>query len=146
MARRRIVLFALVVAVAIFIAVRRPWDQPVQRHPPGQTPPNTVDGPDVDPLNPGKLVTLQCVLNGAGPCTVKVESRGAGGSVNHFTFNMSGVTKSLTQRTLGPLTIDAVTVERDGTTHRQELKVIIPAGQSREIKVNADNSVEFVTP
>jgi hypothetical protein len=128
MARRRIILLALVVAVAVAIAIRRPWDRPVQ--------PNAPPGIDVT-----KMATLQCVIAGGGPCTVKIEGR-TGGGLARFTFNLAGVSKSLTQHVEAPLELDAVTVERGGKTHRQELNVTIPAGQAREIKINEDNSVE----
>jgi hypothetical protein len=132
MARRRIILFALVVAVAVFIAVRRPWDLPQQ--------PAVPPGVDMK-----KMATLQCVIAGGGPCTVKVEGR-TGSGLARFTYNLSGVSKSLTQHAEAPLELDAITVERDGKTHKQELTVAISAGQSREIRINADDSIEVVTP
>jgi hypothetical protein len=132
MPRRRIILFALVVALAIVIAVRRPWDRPQQ--------PTAPPGVDMT-----KMATLQCVIAGGGPCTVKVEGQ-SGSTLNRFTFNLNGVSKSLTQHAEAPLTLEAVTIERGGKTHTQEVKITISAGQSREIKVNADDSVEIVSP
>jgi hypothetical protein len=132
MARRRLILFALVVAVAIVIAVRRPWDRPVQP----AVPPN---------IDMTRMATLRCVIAGGGPCTLKVEGR-SGAALTRFTFNLTDVSKSLTQHAEAPLELDAVTVERGGKTQRQDLKVTIPAGQSREIRINADDSAEIVTP
>ena len=64
----------------------------------------------------------------------------AGGKVKMVGFD------SGSQSVLGPLTIDSVIVDRGGKVNRQELKLVVPAGQTREFRINADETVEVVTP
>ncbi len=134
MARRRLIIFALVVVAAVFLAVRRPWER--------RQPPPTIDAPNLDVLHPEKLVTFQCVIDGGGSCTVRVAGH-HGEALDRITFNMAGEARSALQRVAGPWTIDSITVERGGKTHRQDLNLTIPGGQKREIWVNADDTVEL---
>ena len=130
----RLVSSALTVVAAVILAVRRPWEQ--------SKPLPTVDAPNLDVLHPEKLVTLQCVIGGGGPCSVRVTGH-HGEALDRLTFNMAGETRSAFQRVAGPLAIDSITIERGGKTHRQELNLTIPGGQKREILVNADDTVEL---
>jgi hypothetical protein len=138
--RRRLILFALIVAAAVILAVQRPWEKVAPPRPPA------IGAPNLDVLNPAKLVALRCLLAGGGPCSVTIVGH-SGETLSRLTFNLSAAgTPSGSQSVAGPFTIDTVNVERGGKTHRQEFNVTILGGQTREVRVNPDDTVELVTP
>jgi hypothetical protein len=130
--RRLMALGFVVVAAAVGLSVWRPWQKP-----PPQPP---INAPGVDPLNPASTVTL--VVKTAGdPCTVTMTGRYSS-TLDRSTFNKVAAGEARTRRVPGPYTLQTITVERGGKTHKQDLNVTIPGGQTREIWVNADDTVE----
>ena len=133
----RLIIFGLCLAAGVGLLIWRPPDKP------GHPPPPIV-GPNGELLNPAKLVTLRCVLAGGGPCTVSVSAH-SGDTRDRLIFKLKPGEPG-SQPLLGPLTVDSVIVDRGGKVNRQELKLDVPAGQTREFRVQADDTVEVVTP
>ena len=130
--RRQMALGFVVVVAAVGLAYSRPWQKP---------PPIVIDAPALDPLNPAKLVTL-AIINSAGePCTVSMTGH-YGNTLDRATFTKLSPSETRSRGVPGPYTLDTVTVERGGKSHRQELNVTIPGGESRQLTVNADDTVE----
>jgi hypothetical protein len=137
MNRRRLLVFVAVVVAAAAVYQFAPRQQAKQA-------PLPVIGPNGDLLNPSKLVTLRCVLAGGGPCTVSVAAH-SGDTRDRLIFKLKPGEPG-SQSVLGPLTVDSVIVDRAGKVNRQELKLDVPAGETREFRVQADDTVEVVTP
>lgn len=130
--RRLMALGFIVVAAAVGLSVWRPWQKP---------PPVTIDAPGLDPLNPAKMVTLWVVKSAGGSGRVTLTGH-YGSTFDRAVFNMPVGETRYQRRVSGPYVIEAVTVERDGKTHRQELNVTVSGGEARQITINADDSVE----
>ncbi|HEX4592517.1 MAG TPA: hypothetical protein VH120_21490, partial [Gemmataceae bacterium] len=129
MNRRRLLVFlAVVVAgVIVFQLTQRQHQKPAQ-------PPPTLDAPNLNVLNPANIVSIQCVLAGGGPCTVTISGH-YGETLDRSIFKLSPENpRPPVKRVPGPFTIDSVIVDRGRQVNRQELKITIPAGQSRELR------------
>jgi hypothetical protein len=135
--QRRLMAFGfLVIAAAVGLVAWKPWRQP---------PPVPVDVPNLSVLNPANLVTLSVVKSAGGPGRMTMTGH-YGNTFDRAVFNMPPGEGRYLRRVPGPYVLDTVTVERDGKTHRQELKLTIPAGESRQITANADDTVEVGPP
>jgi hypothetical protein len=130
--RRLMAVGFIVVAAAVGLSVWRPWQKP---------PPVTIDAPGFDPLNPAKMVTVWVVKSAGGSSHVTLTGH-CGSNFERAVFNMPAGETRYRWRVSGPYVIEAVTVERDGKTHRQELNVTVPGGEARQITINTDDTVE----
>ena len=141
--RRRLIILACLVAIAaIVVAVRRPWEHPAV----GPQAPFVINPADLEALNPANLATLRCIIPGGDDCTVTILGN-ARGSIDRTNFNLhGGEPRQFLKRALAPFIIETVTVERGGKTHKQELNLTIPPGQTREIRITPDGGVEVAAP
>jgi hypothetical protein len=143
MSRRLIVLAVVMMTVAVVLAVRRPWErQPPQQPAPQQ--PYAITSDDLAKLNPANMVTLRCIIPGGDDRSVTILG-GSGGNIDRTNFHLKDKeAREFTKKASGPFTIATVTVERGGQSHKQELNITIPAGQTREIRIKPDDTVEIV--
>ena len=130
--RRLMAVGFIIVTSAVGLTVWRPWQN---------SPPITIDAPGLDLLNPAKLVTLSVGKSAGGSAQVTLTGH-SGSGLDRVVFKMPAGETRYQRRVSGPYVIENVTVERDGRTHRQELNVTVPGGESRQITVNADDTVE----
>ena len=141
--RRRLLLVVAIVLVGIVFAVRRPWEH-MGNGPDGGQSPYTITSTDFDLLNPANNVTLRFVVSGDDDCTVTVTG-GHGGNIERSNFRVKGTEeRTRTLKARGPFIINSVTVNRDGQTHKKDLNVTVPPGQTREVRIKPDGSVEIV--
>jgi hypothetical protein len=141
----------IVVAAGVVLAVWRPWATP-QPPPDARDPKGTVNfkPPEItDPgalLDPARMVTFVCVNQAGGPCKVRVTGHAGNTSADMSAQLAAAPSRAPNLLTSGPFTVEAITVERGGKSRRQALNVTVPGGQTREVRVNADDGVELVRP
>ena len=131
MRRRRFVSLAVVLAVgaALAIAAWRPW--------PARVEPADAGGPHP----PADTAAVMVLKRSGGPCGVEILGAGGGGSNLASASLAAGEARSIPLRFPAPYTIEAVTVTRDGTPRRREVKVTLAGGRRYELLVNPDDTV-----
>jgi hypothetical protein len=138
----------VVIGAAVAVVVWGPWPAP-QPPTPSVSPAPTVDSTEVIKaamnVDSGRMVTIVCVKAAGGPCKVTVTG-GHGNSHGDLTANLQEGEGRSMMMVSGPYTIESVTVERAGVTKRHELKITIPGGETREVRVREDDSVAVVSP
>jgi hypothetical protein len=129
----------VVLGVTIALALWRPWSSP-----PPEVPVEDLAGnPDVASLfDPTRVVTFTAVNRSGGPVKVTLQGTFPGGN-STLSMEMSDEQSRSSLKVTGPFTVESITVERGGTSRLQEVKATVPAGESREIRVNGDGSVEL---
>jgi hypothetical protein len=150
-----VVLGLVIVGALTAVTFWRPWDTP-DASPSKNVP--MVDAKDnaftpepIDPvalldglkLDRTKIVTLVYVNTSGGPCKVTVAG-GQGSNRRSISANLPAAESRQAMVVPGPYTIKTVTVERDGKARQQEMNVTIAGGQTHEVRVNADDTVEVV--
>ena len=130
----------IVIAAAISFVIWRPWIS----IPAGRT---STDGSAGQPaiINDAKMVNLVCAKSAGGPCKVTLVG-GHGDAHGNMTANLQSGEDQSMMMISGPYTIESVTVERSGKTRQNDLKITIPGGETREIRVNEDDSVTVTSP
>jgi hypothetical protein len=136
----------VVIGAAVAFAVWGPW--PAPRPPTAQMPPPIIDPAEVlkaAKIDGGKAVTIVVVKSAGGPCKVTVTG-GHGDSHGDLTANLQEGEGRSMMMISGPYTIETVTVERAGNTKRHDLKITVPGGETREVRVREDDSVDVAAP
>jgi hypothetical protein len=136
---RWVVVGLAVIAAAVAYAVWRPWPAPT----PSSSDPAAAPKPAI--ISDGKTVNLVIVKSAGGPCMVTVTGS-HGDSRPSWTARLQAGDDQSLLMIPGPYSIDAVTVERAGKTRRHELKITIPGGETREVRVNEDDTVVVAPP
>jgi hypothetical protein len=146
--------FAIVGAVVLvgtvaILSVWRPWV--AIGVVPRPTVPAATEGASFTPLpvnlnelvDPAKMVTLVCVNKSGRACRVTVA--GGFGSLRGRTSAElpAGETPS-SMMISGPYTIETITVERDGKSHRQDMNFTLSVGLKYDVRVSADDTVEVI--
>jgi hypothetical protein len=144
------IILTIVVGAGIYLAVWRPFivntaprklDMPV-----GDAQDNAFTPPTIDPseLVAGtKMLEFVYVNNSGSPCKVTVVG-GYGRTRDSMSAELAVSPARSSTMASGPYTIEAVLVERAGTSRRHEMNVTVPAGERREIRVNPDDGVEVI--
>ena len=123
----------LVVGATLVLVLWRPWQQ--------RSEPAAVE--DSNP--PVDVASLTIVKRSGAPCGVTIIG-GAGDVSNTSSAGLAaGEARSAPIRFPAPYTIEAVTVTRDGSPRRQNVKLTLAGGHRYELLINKDNSVA-VTP
>jgi hypothetical protein len=127
----RSILGLLVLGAALVVVVWRPW-QP-QAGPAATEP---------DP--PAEAVSVTILKRSGGPCGVEIRGTGGGASNVASASLGAGEARSIPLRFPAPYTIEAVTVTRNGSVQRRDMKVTLAGGRRYELLINADDTVAVV--
>ncbi len=140
-ARLGILAPALAAAVAMALVIWQPWSDrsAVTVKAPSNPPPPTID---LGSLTLTNAATLKATNKTGGPCKLTLD--GAGGFQGHFTSELAAGESNSVLHVSAPFTVESLTVDRAGKSHRHELKLTLTGGETREIVINADDSVEIV--
>jgi hypothetical protein len=93
-----------------------------------------------------RLANLALQRTPAGACQITILG-GDGKMSNSSSASLAaGKVRSGPIRFPAPYTIEAVTVTRDGSERRQQLKLTLAGGQRYELLINTDDSVAVAPP